>query len=105
MTHGLPGTDERRASGLPAAPFRVRAPLTNWVEPAWNVSVSPAPVVLVRLKKVLSPLIDWPLPLKTTVLSSDVRPPLSPQDQSPPSQIVRRVMSTPPAPSRLAKPR
>src|SRR5579885_1845299 len=98
MTHWLPGAEERSASRLPAAPFRVSTPLTNCVEPAWNVSVSAAATVLVRLKKVLSPLIDWLLPLRTTVLSSEARLPLLPQPQLPPRETVRRVMLTLPAP-------
>ncbi len=62
-----PGLEERRLSRFPAAPFRVTVPSIPVVEPDSKVRVSAAATDLVRLKKVVEPLIVWPVPSRVTV--------------------------------------
>lgn len=54
--------DERRDNRLDAAPCKVRVPRIVWVSPAPKVRVDDADVVLLRLLKVVEPVICWFVP-------------------------------------------
>jgi len=67
----------RRNRRFPAAPCRVSALVIVVVLPAAKVRVSAVVTVLVRLKNVVSPVMDWRVPLSVTVLDVWVNVPLS----------------------------
>ena len=97
--NGLPVTLLLKDKSFPDAPCKVRLLTTVCVVPLPKVTVSASVASLIRLKKELLPVTDWPVPFKRTVLLPGVNVPEF--DQPPPAVMVPVVIPSPPLISTL----